>query len=178
MDCALAGAESQRGRPLNRVVRQQMKHRISAGAIVMDDNRLLMVNHVRPGSHDYWVAPGGGALGTEELRHTAARETLEETGLVVEPHSLAYIEEMASTHARQIKFWYLAQITGGALRTVPRTASGENIAGVRFLSREELRDKQIFPHVLTSDFWDHLSIGFAAPRHLGIKAVVTNEFAV
>jgi 8-oxo-dGTP diphosphatase len=38
-----------------------MKHRIAAGVIVENDNRILLVRHTKHGVYDFWVAPGGGA---------------------------------------------------------------------------------------------------------------------
>ena len=40
--------------------------------------------------YDFWVAPGGGAEGTEDLLATAKREVFEESGLHVEPLQLEY----------------------------------------------------------------------------------------
>lgn len=137
-----------------------------------------MVNHRRPGIYDYWVAPGGGAAGLEGLPATAARETLEETGLVVEVDRLAYVEEMASPECRQIKFWYLARVVGGAIRQPSAQARAEHIIDVQFLTRNQLRERQIFPVVLSKDFWSHLENGLAVPQYLGVREVVTNEFAV
>ena len=70
-----------------------MRHRIAAGALVVEGDRLLLVHHRRPGAYDFWVAPGGGVSGAEELPHAAAREVVEETGLQVEVAALAYVED-------------------------------------------------------------------------------------
>ena len=61
-----------------------MKHRIAAGVIVEDEGRILLVRHSKPGVYDFWVTPGGGAEGTEDLLATAKREVFEECGLLVE----------------------------------------------------------------------------------------------
>ena len=66
-----------------------MRHRISAGVIVDVDDRILLVRHLKPTVDDFWVAPGGGVEGTEDLRATVQRETREECGLEVESLQIA-----------------------------------------------------------------------------------------
>ena len=78
-----------------------MKHRIAAGVIVEEECRILLVRHMKPGAYDFWVAPGGGAEGTEDLIAAAKREVYEEAGLHIEPMRIAYIEELSTPHTRE-----------------------------------------------------------------------------
>ena len=48
-----------------------MNHRISAGVLVINQDKILLVNHKKPGHYDFWVAPGGGVLGTEDIESAA-----------------------------------------------------------------------------------------------------------
>ena len=150
-----------------------MKHRIAAGVLVVEKDRLLLVHNVKPAVYDFWVAPGGGVLGSEDLPSAAAREALEETGLIIEPTSLVYIEELISADTRQCKFWYLGKVVGGSLRTAWPEAGSEPIVEAAFLTPAQLRGKLVFPVVLTEDFWAHLAQGFTQPRYLGIREMVT-----
>src|SRR5215217_2198869 len=102
-----------------------MQHRISCGALVVHEGRILMVHHVRPGHHDFWVAPGGGVEGNEELARAAERETLEETGIHVMATRLAYIDEGWSEEQRVLKFWFLADYISGEIDTASNPADGE-----------------------------------------------------
>ncbi len=43
-------------------------HRISAGVIVQNEQKLLLVHHVIPGRYDFWVCPGGGVQADESPR--------------------------------------------------------------------------------------------------------------
>ncbi|HWH40478.1 MAG TPA: NUDIX domain-containing protein [Usitatibacter sp.] len=149
-----------------------MRHRIAAGALVLRDDRLLLVHHRREGAYDFWVPPGGGIVGAEALDEAAAREVAEETGLVVEATALAYIDELLISGTRQCKFWYLARIVGGTLTTGSAAARAEHIVEARFLGEDELGDKTVFPTVIRDEFWVHLREGFERPRFLGVREAV------
>lgn len=98
------------------------RHRISAGAIVEHEGRLLMVRHVVPGKYDFWVAPGGGVKGSESYEEAAAREVWEETGLTVRVGALLYIEDLVCRAAR----WWLPQYV--APRSCCRAHHGSRLA--------------------------------------------------
>ena len=59
-----------------------MRHRIRAAGILVDQDRILMVNENDDG-RSYWVPPGGG-FETQDgnTRNTVKREVWEETGLL------------------------------------------------------------------------------------------------
>ena len=132
-----------------------MQHRISAGAIVEDAaGQLLLVRHVLPGKYDFWVAPGGGVQGREELAAAATREVREETGLHVAVDRLAYIEEFANPDTRHVKFWFTARFVGGSLSADAPEAKAEHIVEAAWLSRSDLGARTVFPLVLTARYWD------------------------
>lgn len=69
-----------------------MQHRIRAAAIIINDNKILLVKHVHPETgHEWWVPPGGGV---EEIDNSifdcAKRETFEETNLKIDVSRLLY----------------------------------------------------------------------------------------
>ena len=146
-----------------------MKHRIAAGALVVEGDRVLLVHHRRPGAFDFWVPPGGAVEGTETLQAAAIREVAEETSLQVEILRLAYIEELVLSGTRQCKFWFLARRGGGAISVDRAAARAEHIVEVALLSRGELDARPVFPEVLRAGFWDDLRAGFAQPRYLGVS---------
>jgi 8-oxo-dGTP diphosphatase len=146
-----------------------MQHRISSGALVVCDGRILLVHHHRSGPHDFWIAPGGGVEGGETLEAAATRETLEETGLAVRIDRLAYIDELWAKSARVVKFWFLAEYVSGALNVADNPAGDESIVEAGWFGRGELPAGQVFPDPLRDRFWADLERGFPAPIKLPLK---------
>lgn len=148
-----------------------MKHRIAAGVIVENEGRILLVRHKKPGSYDFWVAPGGGAQEAEDLLATAKREVFEECGLHVEHLRLAYIEEFSNPHSRECKVWFTGSVVGGVINTTASEAVQEHIIEAAWLSPSEFEGKTIFPPMLYSDYWKDKASGFAFPRYVGLRAM-------
>ena len=92
-----------------------MNHRISSGALVENEGRLLLVRHRKEGEYDSWVAPGGGVQGSESLAAAAEREVREESGLEVVAERLVYVEEFHNPETRHCKFWFIARLLGVTL---------------------------------------------------------------
>jgi 8-oxo-dGTP diphosphatase len=147
------------------------RHRISAGALVEHEGRLLMVRHVIPGQYDFWVAPGGGVKDSESYEEAAAREVLEETGLAVRIGRLAYIEDLINPECRFVKFWFAAQLVGGSISTAHPEAAAEHITEAAWLRPAELQGRVVFPAVLTQRFASDRALGFPAPVRLPLRAM-------
>ena len=146
-----------------------MKHRISVGALVVNQNKILMVNHRRQDRYDFWVAPGGGVKGIETIEHAVIREVMEETGFKVAVGRLLYIEEMYEPSLRMIKFWYQCEILSGELDSNSPEAKAEFIVDAKFMSKQELSKNIIFPSVLVDDFWEKSAQKVITPEHLPLR---------
>jgi 8-oxo-dGTP diphosphatase len=148
---------------------RRMNHRIAAGVIVEHNERILLVRHCKPEAYDFWVAPGGGAEGDEDLRTAAKREVLEECGLNIEPQAIAYIEEFTNPNVRECKVWFTGKLLGGTLDVSRPEATREHIIEAAWLSRSEFEGKTIFPPMLANDYWVDKNNGFAYPRYVGVR---------
>jgi ADP-ribose pyrophosphatase YjhB (NUDIX family) len=146
-----------------------MQHRISAGALVEHDGRILLVRHHRPGRYDFWVAPGGGAIGDEDLRMTAQREVREECGLAVELGALAYIEELIQHGTRHCKLWFVGRLLGGTLDVSAHEAQREYIVEAAFIAPADFGTCIVFPPMLGTHYAADKAAGFATPRYMGVR---------
>src|SRR5882757_5612783 len=57
---------------------------VGVGAVIVDSGRVVVIRRGRAPLLGEWSIPGGGVELGETLREAAAREALEETGLVVD----------------------------------------------------------------------------------------------
>lgn len=146
-----------------------MRHRISAGVLALRQDAILLVRHYRPGVHDFWAGPGGGAEGAEELAAAAEREAFEETGLIVRSGPMAYIDELIDDSGRMVKFWFLASYVSGDIDVTANPAEGEAIAEAGWFTRDSLPAGHVFPEILRDRFWHDLAAGFPAPIKLPLR---------
>lgn len=113
--------------------------RIAARALILHDDRLLLVNAYPAGKSDLWCAPGGGAEAGASLPANLMREVAEETGLTVAVGTPALINEFhdPATGFHQVDIFFHCTILAGALCDEWRDPEGV-VTLRRFFSRAEL----------------------------------------
>ena len=146
-----------------------MVHRISAGALTLFDERILLVHHYRAGIHDFWAAPGGGVEGNETLEACAIRETLEETGISIKIERMAYIDELWSEADRTLKFWFLAHYISGDIDIGANPAIGESISEANWFALDDLPSGDVFPEPIPTHFNADRVSGFQVPMRLPLR---------
>ena len=127
-------------------------HRISAGAIVMREDQVLLVRYDGVGGGSYLVGPGGGVLRSESLHQAVVREVREETGLEVNPQKVLFVEDLLSQHHRIVKVWFLCSLIGGRLADT-QGAREEGIIDAAWYRKDELLDEVVYPPALLSYEW-------------------------
>src|SRR3954471_22209723 len=107
-----------------------------AGAVVRDaDGRVLLVRRANEPGAGLWSVPGGRLEAGEDARTAAAREVVEETGLVVAIGAELLTVEIGDYDVTD----FAASVVGGELR------AGDDAAQVRWCSAAELATLPLTP---------------------------------
>jgi 8-oxo-dGTP pyrophosphatase MutT (NUDIX family) len=91
--------------------------RVAARAVILHDDRLLLVNAWPGGRSDLWCAPGGGVEAGQSLPETLIREVAEETGLAVTVGAPCLVNEFHDprTGFHQVEVFFRCTLRGGAM---------------------------------------------------------------
>ena len=111
---------------------------VGVGAVIIEDNRVLLARRAEPPLQGQWSLPGGVVELGETLRAATEREALEETGLVVEAGEVLEVLDRiipgkdGRTQYHYVLIDFLCDRRGGELRV------GADAAEVAWATLEEL----------------------------------------
>jgi 8-oxo-dGTP pyrophosphatase MutT (NUDIX family) len=134
----------------------RFKPRLAARALILHQDRLLLVNAYPGARLSLWCAPGGGCEAGQSLPQNLAREVHEETGLTIAVGSPVLVNEFHDPDSgfHQVDLFFRCTLLGGTL-----SADWVDPEGVvterRFFSRDELSSGTIHfkPDSLPAAAW-------------------------
>lgn len=110
------------------------------GALIIEGDRILLVERGREPLKGYWSLPGGVLECGETLKEGIGREVLEETGLVIEASTIVEVFERIMRDAEgkpeyhYVLVDYLCSVTGGTL------AAGDDVARAEWFFWPDAKD--------------------------------------
>lgn len=129
--------------------------RLAVRALILRENRLLLVNAYKAGLSDIWCAPGGGADPGTSLPDNLIREVHEETGLTVAVGAPALVNEFhdPDTGFHQVDIYFRCTLVSGSLDDSWQDPEGI-VSQRRFFTRQEMAALRFKPDSLPSAAWD------------------------
>jgi ADP-ribose pyrophosphatase YjhB (NUDIX family) len=117
-----------------------MYHKISVSALVLFENKLLMIRESQNGVIS-WDIPAGGVDSGETLNEAVIREVFEEARVVITSplliRTFCFVEKDKTT----VNFLYLAKLDELTNeRTNTKSVDGEDILGVKLFSLEQVNE--------------------------------------
>ena len=126
-------------------------HRISAKAIVIHNDCLLLIKKA-DAEGDYYILPGGGQEHGETLFQTLVREVREETGFAVDPIDLIFVRDYiganhefaeTSSHFHQVELYFEACLANSGHSHAHLPDSGQ--IAVEWLPLTEVQARRVYP---------------------------------
>jgi 8-oxo-dGTP diphosphatase len=128
---------------------------VGVGAIIIEQDRVMLVKRAHPPLAGEWSIPGGALELGETLRQAAAREALEETGLVVEAGGLlgVYDRILRDDDGRILYHYVLVDFL--CRRTAGEPQAAADAAEARWFTRGEVSQLS-----LAEDTAEVIKLGF------------------
>lgn len=128
--------------------------RLATRALLLHDDRLLLVNAFPDIASTLWCAPGGGAEPGQSLPDNLAREVFEETGLGITVGPPALVNEFHNPDDgfHQVEVFFRCRLASGTLSDDWRDPEGV-VHRRRWFSRDEMAGLRFKPDSLPHVAW-------------------------
>ncbi len=152
-----------------------MNNRIRVAVLIFEKDKILLIEHVNPKTgFTCWVPPGGGLKETENIFECAKREAWEETNLDVNVDKVVYLRQFIDHEGKKnhIEIFTLAKKHKDKLTIDNLKGMGGDehfIKEARFFSKEEMKNKIVFPEIIKNDMWNDYRKGFPGIKFLGTQ---------
>ncbi len=116
---------------------------VAVGAVVFNQNSVLLVKRGKPPAQNEWAIPGGSVKLGETLQQAAEREIYEETGIVIRAREPIFVFDLVQKdESDKIRFHYIiidliADYEGGEL------LPGDDALDARWFTEPETKNLMI-----------------------------------
>ena len=120
--------------------------RVAVGAVVVHQNKVLLILRGQPPAEGKWAIPGGSVKLGETLQAAAERETFEETGLRVKASKVIYsFDTILRDETGRVQFHYvILDLRAEPIEPDQRLTPGDDALDVGWFTLDEV-DKLDIP---------------------------------
>ena len=129
--------------------------RMAVRAIILHDNRLLLVNAWPAGKSDLMCAPGGGVERGTSLPDNLIREIYEETGLHITVGAPCLVNEFHDPNGsfHQVEIYFRCALAGAATLDHSWQDVDAIVTDRRWVTRAQMADLRVKPVSLAAVAW-------------------------
>ena len=115
---------------------------VAVGAVVMKDNKVLLVKRKNPPAQGMWALPGGRVHAGESLEEAVEREIREETGIHVQVGPVVHVFDVIERNDDDLSVHYViidyrAEYMSGDL------SAGDDALEVGWVSKDEIGERAV-----------------------------------
>ena len=128
--------------------------RLATRAVLLHENRLLLVNAYPGQQSDLWCAPGGGADPGASLSDNLRREVHEETGLTIDVGPPCLVNEFYAPELgfHQVEIFFRSTLLSGTLRDDWQDKAAI-VHSRQFVTQDHMRTLRFKPSSLIDIAW-------------------------
>jgi 8-oxo-dGTP pyrophosphatase MutT (NUDIX family) len=128
--------------------------RLAVRALILHDDRLLLVNAWKDSRSDLWCAPGGGVEPGQSLPANLIREVHEETGLTIDVGAPALVNEFHDPPSgfHQVEVFFRCRLLSGTLSDGWQDPE-RIVTRRRFFAQGEMARIRVKPDSLAAAAW-------------------------
>ena len=117
--------------------------KVAVGAVVFNDERVLLVRRGQPPSEDLWAIPGGSVEIGETPQEAAEREILEETGIKIRAGEPVFTFDVIDRdRTGKIRFHYvIVDLEADYISGDPN--AGDDAAEARWVTAQEINELRV-----------------------------------
>ena len=119
--------------------------RVAVGAVILHQNRVLLVLRGKAPAEGMWAIPGGSVNLGETLQAAAEREVFEETGLYIKAGAVIYsFEKIQRDQAGRVQFHYvILDLIAEVLDPTQHLKPADDVSDAGWFSLLDLEQKNI-----------------------------------
>ena len=126
---------------------EEVRPRIRVAGILIEDNKILLIQHHK-NNKKYWLIPGGGNDWGETTKEALIREYKEETNMDIEVDEFLFFSETISPDKKRhvLNLFYKIH-RNNKNDSIIKLGEEAVLTDLKFVTKEELKTMTIYPNI-------------------------------